>query len=549
MPADTSTRLAVTATAASAARSMLKTVAVLGLGVALIFPVILPADPPAATPPGSSPATPTAAASVALSTDIPPQSLAQALESFARQTGLQYGSADGIVKDQQTRGAAAGLSPEEALKRLLEGTGLRHEFLNPRFVRIVAIAPAPGADVPLLPLEEVLVLARRLPKYEVAPASAKEQRALDAANVDLETRIATEHLFYGNPALDQYVQGVAERLLAVDQTEPRSVHVRVIKGVDGNAFALSNGSIYVTTALLATLDDEAQLAAVLGHELTHYINCHALRALREEHHQEMVAITKGTMVNLLLALVSYQISHGGYGGTPAIQPQTMQIWARAGISGYSRDLEREADDGGIRRMIAAGYDPSGALAALQHLAEQTATRPADETPLYASHPRIEQRMASYRDLLAGELATAAGVGDRRHEEYRAQLAQLPLDQVELLVQAKAPDRAERLLAAEIATNDSGRAQFLLGELRRNHIPQTEATVQAALLAYERAVTLGAAPVSAYRQAGLLHRMRGDSEAATAAFQAYLERAPAAVDAPLVRIYLEELRASSPEVKR
>ena len=554
MPDDTGIRAAAMP---RATRSMLKAAAVLGLGasVALLFPLMLPADPPAAGAlPASSPAPPPMAApvalSVALSTDIPPQSLAQALESFARQTGLQYGSADGIVSDQQTRGAPAGLTADEALKRLLEGTGLRHEFLNPRFVRIVAIKPAPGADAPVLPLAEVLVLARRLPKYEVAPASIKEQKALDAANVDLESRIASEHLLYGHPALDQYVQGVAERLLAVGQTDPGSVHVRVIKGIDANAFALSNGSIYLTTALLATLDDEAQLAAVLGHELTHYINCHALRSLREEHHQEMVAITKGTMVNLLLALVSYQVSHGVYTGPPTIDPQTMTIWARAGINGYSRELEREADDGGIRRMIAAGYDPSGALAALQHLAEQTAPRAAGETPLYASHPRIEQRMASYRDLLAGELATAAGIGDRRREEYRAQLAQLPLDQVELLlVDAKATDRAERLLAAEIATNDSGRAQFLQGEICRKRIPQTEATVQAALLAYERAVTLGEAPVSAYRQAGLLHRMRGESKAATVAFQAYLERAPGAVDAPLVRIYLEELRASSAEVKR
>jgi predicted Zn-dependent protease len=547
MPDDLGVRAA--AMVPGAARSMRQAAAIFGLGacMALLLPMTLPANPPpAAVPPASLPATPpVAAAPVALSTDIPPQALTPALESLARQTGLQYGSADGIVSDQQTRGASAGLSADQALQRLLEGTGLRHEFLNPRFVRIVAITPTPEADAPLLPLEEVLVLARRLPKYEVAPASAKEQKALDAANVDLEARIATEHLLYGHPALDQYVQAVAERLLAVDQTDPASVHVRVIKGVDANAFALSNGSIYVTTALLAALDDEAQLAAVLGHELTHYKNCHALRDLREEHHQEVVARTKGTVINVLFALGSF---HYGVYSSPVVGPQTMEIWARAAISGYSRELEREADDGGIRRMIAAGYDPSGALAALQHLADQTAVRPVDETPLYASHPRIEQRMASYRDLLAGELATAAGLGDRRREEYRTQLAQLPLDQVELLSDARLPDRAERLLAGEIASNDSGRAQFLKGELCRKRVPQTDASVQAALQAYERAVTLGQSPVSAYRQAGLLHRMRGESEAAIVAFQAYLERAPTAVDAPLVRIYLEELRTSSPEVK-
>jgi Zn-dependent protease with chaperone function len=515
-------------------------------GLALLFPTTLPAQPPPATVPQTPPV---AAAPAALTADIPAQSLAQALEDFCHQTGLQYVSVAGVVSSQQTRGAPADLRPDEALKRLLEGTGLQHEFLNARTVRIVAINPPPGADAPLPPLQEVLILAQRIPKPYVAPASGKEQKALDAANADLEAHIAREHLLYGRASLDQYLQAVAERLLTVDQTDPSNVHVRVVKGVDANAFALSNGSIYVTTALLATLDDEAQLAAVLGHELTHYINCHALRGLREETHQELSALAVGTVINAVLAVVSQH--NGIYTSQPLIRLETMEIWARAAISGYSRGLEREADDGGIRRMIAAGYDPTGALAALQHLAEQTVEKPPGQTPMYASHPRIAQRLASYRDLLAGELARAAGSGDRRREEYRAQLGPLPLDAVALLVEAGALDRAQRLLAAEIATADSGRAEFLQGEIARKRVPQTDATVQAALTAYERAVTLTDAPVSAYRQAGLLHRMRGESEAATLAFQSYLERAPSAVDAALVRIYLDELRASSPvpEVKR
>jgi predicted Zn-dependent protease len=383
----------------------------------------------------------------------------------------------------------------------------------------------------------------------VAPASAKEQKALNAANADLEARIASEHLLYGNDDLDRYVQAVAERLLAVDQTDPASVHVRVIKGADANAFALSNGSIYLTITLLATLDDEAQLAAVLGHELTHYINCHALLGLRSENHREVVTRSTAVVVDALFFLLQQHLRSTNQ--PPLISADDMEIWARASIRGYSRNLEREADDGGIRRMIAAGYDPTGALAALQHLAEQAVDKPAGRTPLYASHPRIEQRLASYRDLLAGELARAAGVGERRREEYRAQLGQLPLDAVTLLVEADALDRAERLLAAEIASGDTGRAEFLQGEISRKRVPQTDATVQAALDAYERAVQRADAPVSAYRQAGLLHRLRGEAEAATLAFQTYLERAPAAVDAPLVRVYLDELRTASrvPGVKQ
>ena len=538
MPGDTDFR------AAAPRRTVLKTAGAFWLStrLALLLAVTLPPAPPAAT----VPAPPPSLAPAALTADVPPQPLALALEDFARQTGFQYVWIDGVVSNQQTQGARAGLPATEALARLLEGSGLRFERLNERIVRIVANSPGAGAAEPLPSLQEVLILAHRIAKPFLAPASAKEQRALESANAELEERIAREHLLYGHAELDRYNQAVAQRLLAVDETDASSVRVRVIKGVDANAFALSNGSIYLTTALLATLDDEAQLAAVLGHELTHYINCHELRGLRQEHHERIEAVTTGAVINAVLTLIT---QHNGVYTSPPIRPENVEIWVRASISGYSRDLEREADDGGIRRMIAAGYDPVDALTALEHLAAQTTASPVGETPLYASHPRIEQRMASYRDLLASQLAAAAGVGDRRRAEYRTQLAQLPLDQVELLVEAKALDRAERLLAAEIAAADSGRAEFLKGELSRKRVPQTDATVQTALLAYERAVTLGAAPVSAYRQAGLLHRLRGEAEAATVAFQTYLERAPTAVDAPLVRIYLEELRRSSPEVKQ
>jgi Zn-dependent protease with chaperone function len=524
------------------ARPMLKSVAALALcaAAALLLPATLPAEPSAAITPAAPPVAPPASLPT-LTTDIPAQSLAQALENFAHQTGIEYASVAGVVTNQQTRGAPAGLAPDEALKRLLEGTGLRHQFLNTRFVRIVA--ETRGTDTPLPPLEEVIILAHRIPRPFVAPASAAEQRTLDAANADLEARIEREHLLYGDPRLDQYVQSVAERLLAVDQTDASSVHVRIVKGVDANAFALSNGSIYLTTALMATLDDEAQLSAVLGHELTHYINCDALRGLRQENHKRIFALTAGTLVDFMFGMVSAH--YGSYSNQAVIKPETVEVWVRASSSGYSRDLEREADDGGIRRMIAAGYDPSGALAALEHLAEQTVEKPGGTTPKYASHPRVEQRLASYRDLLAGDMARAAGAGELRREEYRARLGPLPLDAVSLMVDAGVVERADRILTLEMATADSGRAEFLRGEIYRKRVPQTDATVQSALAAYERAVTLDAALVTAYRQAGLLHRLRGESEAAMLAFQTYLERAPAAVDAAIVQLYLEELRSAAP----
>jgi hypothetical protein len=206
--------------------------------------------------------------------------------------------------------------------------------------------------------------------------------------------------------------------------------------------------------------------------------------------------------------------------------------------GYSLDLEREADAGAIRRMVAAGYDASGTLAGLQQL-QGPADRSA-EFPVYASRPKLAQRIASYRELFAGKLAaTVAASGETGRADYQAQLAELPLDQVAILVDGGKLDEAETAVEAVVATRDSSRAEFLKGEISRSRVPQSEITVERALAAYALATSLPDTPAATYREVGLLRRLRGESADAALAFQSYLEHAPRAADAPLIRRYLED----------
>src|SRR5262249_19641233 len=79
--------------------------------------------------------------SPALGADIPAQPLAQALAEFARQTGLQLVYVSGVVRDQQSHVVAAGLGSQDALVRLLQGTGLRFQFLTAHSVRILDVTP------------------------------------------------------------------------------------------------------------------------------------------------------------------------------------------------------------------------------------------------------------------------------------------------------------------------------------------------------------------------------------------------------------------------
>jgi Zn-dependent protease with chaperone function len=484
----------------------------------------------------------------ALVANIPPEPLAQALEDFSHQTDLQVVYLSEVIGDLTTQGASAHLEPTEALTQLLQGSGLRFEFLNSRTVRVL-VAPQQPDDV----LVEIVVTAKAggepwPPRY--APATDHELRTIDTANRDLEQRIARSQLLYRNAQVEQYLQEVAGRLLAIDATDASTVHVHIIKAAEANVFALSNGSVYITTAMIVALRDEAELAGVLGHELTHYTNAHALRGMREERRDRIGQQSVDALLLIALGALAMH-NHMTPVSSPAYRPippgPTLALWDRASIAGYPRDLECEADYGGVHRAILAGYDPGAALSALHRLAGQAVVQDASARPLYSSRPKLEERISNYRQMLPEGLSQSRAPDDQRRTAlYRARLGDLPLDQVTFLLGIGALDRADAALANETVAGDSGRAEFLKGEIARNRIPQTDTTLERALAAYERAMTFPDAPASAYRQAGLLHRMRGESAAAALAFQNYLALAPAAVDAPFVRIYLDQLRAMSPQ---
>jgi hypothetical protein len=82
----------------------------------------------------------------ALTADIPAAPLAQALEGFARQTGLQLIFVSEVLGDQRSNAVSAGLSANEALTRTLQGTGLKFEYLTARSIRILAAAAAPSRE-------------------------------------------------------------------------------------------------------------------------------------------------------------------------------------------------------------------------------------------------------------------------------------------------------------------------------------------------------------------------------------------------------------------
>src|SRR5881396_932512 len=122
-----------------------------------------------------------------------------------------------------------------------------------------------------------------------------------------------------------------------------------------NAFAMPNGRVYVHSGLLSRLDNEAQLAMILGHEMTHVTSRHALRFTRDATNKQILFTVLAVAASIGVAVASgSRTKSGDYVGA-AVLSQTanailgigLQLAAIAAINGYGRDLEREADAGGM----------------------------------------------------------------------------------------------------------------------------------------------------------------------------------------------------------
>ncbi len=166
---------------------------------------------------------------------------------------------------------------------------------------------------------------------------------------------------YANPALRSYVAEVGQRLVRTLTSTPYEFSFTLLDAADAYAFAMPGGYVYVTRQLLAFANSEAELAAVLAHEIAHVISRHA----RER-----------------------QLLQDEMRGAPVAENvETMHR--------FTRDQEFEADTVSIRMLAEAGYDPMaqarflGTIGEQQELAQRAGSpRPRDP----ASHPAIEARV-------------------------------------------------------------------------------------------------------------------------------------------------------------
>ncbi len=189
---------------------------------------------------------------------------------------------------------------------------------------------------------------------------------------------------YDDPELLAYVNRIGARLLAVSGEAGEKFTFSVLDSEMINAFAAPGGYIYVSRGLLPFLDNEEELAGVIGHEIAH---------VDASHHGRRKA---ASVTSKLASITAYIITGSGE------LAQASDMYGAELISGYGREMELEADGLGAEYMYKAGYDPQALLQVITVLKDQeqyariqarSAGKPGGSYHgLYASHPRNDKRL-------------------------------------------------------------------------------------------------------------------------------------------------------------
>jgi predicted Zn-dependent protease len=276
-----------------------------------------------------------------------------------------------------------------------------------------------GKPVFLRRLLTLLALAGSVASCTVEGTPSQDQAAATPASrvsVPPPSRAAVERLIgglvYDEPRLQAYVDGVGQRVVRRGEVPGGSYRFHVLDMPTPNAHALSSGHVFVTRGLLAMLDDEAELAAALAHELGHLSRRHA--AERARHRQ--------TMLEAVLEAVRTT-------GSIAVGSSVAREGLLA-IRRYSREQELDADRAALAYIRQAGYRADAVLSLIEKLRRQARLEAAlrgfapealERPSALSTHPADQERIAALRALppLPG--------GETGRDAFLAAIEGMPVD--------------------------------------------------------------------------------------------------------------------------
>ena len=180
-------------------------------------------------------------------------------------------------------------------------------------------------------------------------------------------------------ALNAYVDQTGQKMAAKTHRAHMPYNFHVVNATYVNAYAFPGGSIAVTRGILLSLENEAELAALLGHELGHVNARHTAQQM-----------SKGSVTQAIVGGIAAVAGTQGkiYGDMAS---QLGQVSAGALLASYSRDNEREADALGMEYMVRSGYNPQGMVGLMDVLRSLSKHDPSAIELMFATHPMSDER--------------------------------------------------------------------------------------------------------------------------------------------------------------
>lgn len=202
-----------------------------------------------------------------------------------------------------------------------------------------------------------------------------------------DEQVKKQYTVYPSKALQDYVNNVGQKLAQKSHRPELQYHFTVLDSTEINAFALPGGYVYITRGIMAYLNSEAELAAVLGHEIGHVTSRHGVR-------QQSAA----QATNIGLTIASIFVPHINTMGGANLS----NLLGGALLSGYGREHELEADKLGAEYLARSEYDPQAIIKVIgvlknqemldSELAKQEGREPRHYHGLFATHPDNDTRL-------------------------------------------------------------------------------------------------------------------------------------------------------------
>lgn len=332
-------------------------------------------------------------------------------------------------------------------------------------------------------------------KREFSLIGEKQEISLGVSNYS-PSQQAQGGVYTAHPEVQNYVDGVMQKLVVKSERPNLPYEIVVLNNSVPNAWALPGGKMAINRGLLTELQSEAELAAVLSHEIVHVAARHGAKSVE----RGLVTQVAVTGVGLAVDDNKYRDVIVGASGVGA---------ALVGLK-YSRSAELESDKYGIKYMVAAGYDPRAAVDL-----QQTFVRLANGKQsgwlegLLGTHPPSQERVDANRRHVSGYPTKGLFMGK---EEYRKAMAPLiaskpSYDAMDAGLAALGKDPAKAAQIAEQAIAREPREAQFHGLLAKALVAQNKP--EEAIRALNRAIDIQGNYFDFYLTRGRLRKTLGD----------------------------------------